>query len=98
MARSRIRFELDRAGIAEILKSPQMRDAVNETAVRVAANTRASLPEEAPVEYRAYTTDRRAATVTILHRDAAEWQRRDGLLTRAARQAGLDVRENPDPE
>lgn len=87
-------FRLDRAGVAQVLKSPEMRDMVNGLAVRVAGNARSSLPTDAPVDFRPYTTDRQGATVSIRHRRAMEWQERDGILTRAARSAGLEVRES----
>ncbi len=88
-----IHFELDPAGIAEVLKSPEFRDLVNGTAVQVAARARSSLSSGTRVEFRPYTTDRRAAAVVIADRRAAGWQERDQVLTRAARAAGLDVAE-----
>jgi hypothetical protein len=81
-------FELDHDGIAEILRSPQMRDAMNGTAVAVAAAARGRVGKGEQVVYRPYTTDRQAATVIVLSsRDRSE------DLYQAARAAGLDVNE-----
>lgn len=96
---SLVSFELDTAGIAEVLKSAPMRDLVNGLAVQVAANVRSSLPErDARVEFRPYTTDRQGATVVVLHRKATEWQAETKFLTRAAAAAGLEVNEKPVPQ
>lgn len=95
MARANVDFQLDPEGIAEILKSPQMRDAINGLAVQVAADARRDLSGEVRVEYRAYTTDRRAATVTSFGRAATDEEHRAALI-RAARAAGLEVREQSD--
>ncbi|GAA0976108.1 hypothetical protein Q7689_00835 [Nocardiopsis tropica] len=81
-------FELDHDGIAEILRSAQMRDAMNGTAVAVAAAARGRVDKGDRVVYRPYTTDRQAATVTVLSsRDRSE------DLYQAARSTGLDVNE-----
>lgn len=97
MARARVDFELDQQGIAEILRSPQMRDAINGTAVQVAAAARSGLPAEADVEYRPYTTDRRAATVTVFGHGTDE-QVQASALIRAARGIGLEVTERSDEQ
>ena len=76
------RFRLDRAGVAEVLKSAEATALMNETARAVAAN----IGEDAEVSE--YTTDRRAASVSV----PAEMQARDGALTRAAAAVGLEVR------
>lgn len=81
-------FELDHDGIAEILRSAQMRDAMNGTAVAVAAAARGSVGKGEQVVYRPYTTDRQAATVTVLSS-----QDRSEDLYQAARSVGLDVNE-----
>lgn len=86
-------FRLDTAGIAEVLKSQQMADLVNEAADKVATNVRSALPEQAEVSVEQYTSDRRRATVMIEHPASAGWQARDKILTRAAESAGLEVTE-----
>ncbi|MEV2277875.1 hypothetical protein AB0I72_20045 [Nocardiopsis sp. NPDC049922] len=83
-------FELDTDGIAEVLKSPQMRDAMNGAAVRVAAATRSRVPKDERVAYRPYTTDRRAASVTVMSSED-----RSEELYQAARSTGLEVTEEP---
>lgn len=86
-------FRLDRAGVAELLKSQPMADLVNEAADKVAANVRGALPEQAEVDVEHYTSDRRRATVMIKHPASAGWQAQDKILTRAAESAGLEVTE-----
>ncbi|WP_304455862.1 hypothetical protein [Nocardiopsis sp. YSL2] len=83
-----IDFELDEEGIAEVLKSPEMRDVMNGTAVQVAAATRSRVGKGERVVYKGYTTDRRAASVTVLSSED-----RSEELYQAARSAGLEVTE-----
>lgn len=75
--------ELNRAGIAAILKSPEVRAMTTAAAQRMAAAVDAE-----DVEVGEYTTDRNAASVSV----PAEAQARDGALTRAAARVGLEVR------
>lgn len=82
---------LDHAGMEEMLKSSGVAVAVNATARAVAASVRASRPEARDVVVDSYVTDRAAASVTIRDRRGRLWQVRDGILTRAAAAAGLDV-------
>lgn len=94
-SRSRIsRVELDRDGIAEVLASPGVRDAVTAAAQEIAA-TVSGLTGGHPVEVRGYVTDRAAAAVTITTPDALALQAKHGVLTRAAAAHGLDVRAYP---
>ncbi|MFJ8583621.1 hypothetical protein ACIRD2_03035 [Streptomyces sp. NPDC093595] len=86
-----IDFRLDAAGVREILRGDEVRALIDGKAEEVAANVRAAKPE-APVEVRKYTTDRGAASVAVTDVQAMAWQARDGLLTRAAGSAGLEVR------
>lgn len=74
-------FKLNRKGASEVLKS-EARDAVNALAAKVAANA----GDDATID--PYTTDRAAASVSV----PADQQARDGVLTRAATAAGLEVR------
>lgn len=73
---------VDSTGIRRILKGAAMRALVNRAARRVAAGA----GPDASV--REYTTDREAASVAI----PAAQQAIHGRLTRAAAQAGLEVR------
>ena len=88
-----VSFRLDRAGVREILQGSEVRKLVNVTASEVAANVRALLPAGATVDVTSYTTDRSAAAVTIVDVRGMGWQARDGVLTRAAGFARLEVRE-----
>lgn len=92
---ARVQFRLDRKGIAEILKSPQMRDAMNRAAVQVAANVRSDLPKGEEVKFTPYTTDRRAASVSARGRSVTQAERAAALI-RAAQRAGLEVHERND--
>lgn len=86
------RLELDTRGIREVLRSPEVRQMVDGVATDVQARVRARLPPGTPVRVRAYTTDRGAASVTIADVRGMAWQARDGVLTRAAGEAGIEVR------
>lgn len=86
-------FQLDSAGVREILRGPEVRQLVDGLAGEVAANVRALIPPGTAVEVRGYTTDRGAATVVVADRQAMGWQARDGILTRAAGFARLEIRE-----
>jgi hypothetical protein len=86
-------FRLDAAGVREILRGPEVRQLIDGLAGEVAANLRVLVPPGTPIEVRGYTTDRGAATVVVADRQAMGWQARDGILTRAAGFAGLEVRE-----
>ncbi|WP_030569582.1 hypothetical protein [Streptomyces aureocirculatus] len=85
-------FRLDHAGIREILKGPQMREVIDGLTETIADNVRASVPSDVRVTVRGYTTDRGAATVAVEDVRAMAWQARDGILTRAAAAAGLEVK------
>lgn len=74
-------FRLNRKGGAEVLKQLAA-PAINAVARQVAAGA----GEDAEVDE--YTTDRAAASVAV----PAEQQAKDGVLTRAASAAGLEVR------
>lgn len=86
---TKVKVELDRAGIGAVLRST-LRTLVNDAAHRVAANVKVA--SGVPVVMRPYTTDRAAASVTIQHRDGAAMQAKNGALTRAAAAAGLEVK------
>ncbi len=82
------KFRLDRKGVGEILKH-QCGPAVDEVAERVAADVRSRHGVE--VEVASYTTDRGAASVTIVDPQGMRLQASDGALTRAAAAVGLEV-------
>ncbi|MFG2748011.1 hypothetical protein [Streptomyces xanthophaeus] len=86
------KFELDTAGVREVLKGQAVRDMIDGYAEQVADNVKALLPSGVPVEVRKYTTDRGAATVVVADVRGMAWQARDGILTRAAASAGLEVK------
>jgi hypothetical protein len=66
---------------------------VNGVAHRIANNVRGRLPDpSAVVRVEPYSTDRAAASVVVLDVRAMAWQARDGILTRAAGEAGVEVR------
>jgi hypothetical protein len=86
------RFELDSRGVREILRGEEVRTLIDGLAGEVAANVRALVPAGTQIEVRGYTTDRGAATVVVADPQAMGWQARDGILTRAAGSAGLEVK------
>jgi hypothetical protein len=86
------RFELDAAGVREILRGEEVRTLIDGLADEVAANVRALVEPGTSIEVRGYTTDRGAATVVVADVQAMAWQARDGILTRAAGAAGLEVK------
>lgn len=85
------KVELDSAGIAEILNSPEVRAAVHGLAEQVAANVRAVVDAKDGVVVDDYTTDRAASSVTIRDASGKLWEVRDGVLTRAASSVGLEL-------
>lgn len=82
----------DSDGISAMLNSDDVAAAVHGIAAQIAANVSAARPE-ADVVVDDYVTDRRASSVTIREAYARRLQVRDGILTRAAAQAGLEVTE-----
>ena len=86
-------FELDVAGGAEVLKE-LVADHIGELALQVAAGADegAKVAEFAQVDD--HVTDRFVATVTV----PAERQAKDGVLTKAAAAAGLEVTARPPRE
>lgn len=75
------KFKLDRKGGAEVLKQ-MAAPLINDLAQQVAGSAG---PD---AEVSTYTTDRAAASVAV----PAEQQAKDGVLTKAASGAGLEVR------
>lgn len=85
-------YQPNRAGVAELLRGGTFRSAVHDLAERIAANVRATEPEATDVVVDDYLTDRTASSVTVRDPRARLWHVRDGLLTRAAASAGVEVR------
>lgn len=83
-------YRPSRAGTRQILRTTY-RGAVTGAAQAIAGHVRAERPT-ADVVVDSYLTDRAAASVTIREPEARLWQVRDGILTRAAGAAGLEVR------
>lgn len=94
--------KLNHGGIAALLKSGEMDALVNEAAEKIAANVRAQgitvgafsgAGEIAlPVTVSSTTTDRAHASVALAHPAGIAVQAKHGALTKAAADAGLDVK------
>ncbi|MBM7771729.1 hypothetical protein JOD54_001933 [Actinokineospora baliensis] len=90
-------FELDRDGVAEILRGPELAAAVHELADQVATAARAqghtvTSGEPLPVEVvDDPAPDRAGTTVAVRHPAGVGMEAHHGVLTRAAVAAGLDV-------
>ncbi|WP_330339413.1 hypothetical protein [Streptomyces sp. NBC_00557] len=85
-------FRLDSRGVRQVLKSEELSRTVNGLAGAIAAHVRPHVPQGTVVSVHAYTTDRGAASVTVEDVRAMSWQARDGILTRAAGEVGLEVK------
>jgi len=94
--------KLDHRGIENLLQSAAMHRATQEAAEKVADNVRAmnirvgdkdggAHEYDMPVEVSMTTTDRAHAFVSIAHPSGEAVQAKHGALTKAAREAGLDV-------
>jgi hypothetical protein len=94
---------LNSVGVAAVLRSDAMHRAVEDAAEAVADNVRAqgitvgdkdggSHEYALPVTVRMSTTDRAHANVTLAHPAGQAVQAKHGSLTKAAAQAGLDVK------
>lgn len=97
------RIRLNSKGVAQVLKAAPMAAAVKTAAEQVAQNVRDQGitvgdrdggPHEfdLPVKVTMSTTDRAHANVTLAHPSGNAVQAKHGALTKAAAQAGLDVR------
>lgn len=101
MARSKVR--LDHRGLAAVLKGREVTTATLEAAEAVASNARAQGSKvgdrdggpneiDMPVTVRMYETDRAHAVVALAHPAGDADQAKNGTLTKAAAEAGLDFR------
>lgn len=102
MASRRVR--LDHKGVAALLKSPAMQARVDQATEAVAENVRGmgirvgdvdggSHERDLPVTTKVVITDRAHGLVTLAHPAGQAVQAKHGALTKAAAQAGLDVRQ-----
>ncbi|QLF84820.1 hypothetical protein SEA_BBQVALINDRA_10 [Gordonia phage BBQValindra] len=93
---SDIEFTLDRAGVGDILSSPEAHDLVNGLAGQmrdiIDDYVNDDPDDDIDVIVESYTSDRAAAAVTIAHPRGRQLQAEHGILTRAAAQVGLEVR------
>lgn len=98
-------IRLDNKGIAAILRSDAVAAATKRAAESVADGVRAMnirvgdrdggpRERELPVTVTMSETDRAHANVTLAHPSGTAVQAKHGALTKAAAQAGLDVRGN----
>lgn len=87
-----LNLQLDSAGIRELLRGEDVRLLIDGAGEDILARVKDALPSGTPVSLRKYRTDRGAASVTILDIRGMAWQARDGVLTRAAAAAGLEVK------
>lgn len=88
---------LDRRGVGSVLKSDAVGRAIDALAEDVADNVRSqgltvSDGSDLPVTVTPHTTDRRAASVALAHPAGIAMQAKYGALTKAASDAGLEVK------
>lgn len=83
---ARPKFKIDHAGMAEILNSAEVAQAVHAVAEKAAAEARGSATvqrHEAEVVVDDYTTDRAASSVTIAHPGGLGMEAKYGVLSRS---------------
>jgi hypothetical protein len=93
-------IKLDGRGIEGVMKSAEMHREINALAEKVADNVRAQnirvegVPGDValPVKVLEGETDRARASVSLAHPSGKAVQSKHGALTKAAAQAGLEVR------
>lgn len=84
-------IKLDHRGIGETLKSVEMHGVIATVTNGVASKLRGMEPDY-PIEAKVVTTDRAHGIVSIAHPAGMAVQATRGSLTKAAAQAGLEVR------
>lgn len=88
-----IRIKLDTKGISEILKSKEFAEVIHEKANDIAVEASALFGRaEKGIVVDDYETDRAASSVTIRDLGAKAAEAKDGVLTKAAGLAGLEVK------
>lgn len=98
---TRARIQIDRRGIGEVAKSPEMKALIHDLAEEVAENVRQlgirveGVPGniELPVKVTDSTTDRAVSRVSINHASGLAVQAKHGALSKAASAAGLRLRD-----
>ncbi len=86
-------FKLDYKGVGELLKSDEIAKAVLAAANAIAGNVSTGHSEiDAMVIVREYTTDRRAAAVSIAHPAGLALEAKRGVLAKAVASVGLTVK------
>lgn len=85
------KVKLDHDGIAEMLKSAPVVALCHDVAEQVAEQVASEVEASDGVVVDDYITDRAASSVTIRDASGKLWEVRDGVLTRAAAAAGLEV-------
>lgn len=80
--------------LAAVLKSADVAALVNPVVHEIAAKAQHTTTSgvDLPIVVDEYTTDRRAASVTIAHPAGLATEAKHGTLTKAAAAAGLEVR------
>ncbi len=91
------RVRLNRPGVSAVLRSAKTRSVIDALAEKVADNVRGqglivTSGAALPVTVSHYTTDRAAAAVVLAHPAGIGMQAKHGALTKAAADAGLEVR------
>lgn len=94
------KVSLNHSGIAKLLESVEMHHLVEKVAEEIADNVRSQgirvegVPGDIklPVKVSVTTTDRARASVVLAHPSGIAVQAKHGALTRAASQAGLEVK------
>lgn len=98
-----LRVTLNRAGVAEVAKSSEMKalmaglaeqvaSSVREQGIKVGDRDGGSHEYDLPVKVAEQVTDRARATVTLAHPAGVAVQAKHGVLTKAASAAGLQVK------
>jgi len=94
---ARVKVQLNHFGVLALLNSSPVRTMVSGAAEDIAASARNQGHQvtgggELPVTVTAYTTDRAASSVALAHPAGIAMQAKHGVLTKAAAEAGLEVK------
>ena len=100
MVRRSVHIQVDKRGVAEVAKSPEMKALIHDLAEEVAQNVRDlgimvnGVPgtDELPVKVTDSTTDRAVSRVSITHPSGLAVQAKHGALSKAASDAGLRLK------
>jgi hypothetical protein len=86
-------LKLDRGGLAELLKSREMRHLVDDATGRIAERVEHLVADDVDVVTDSYVTDRQAGAVVIADVRGMVYQAEHGTLTKAAAAVGAEVTE-----